>query len=108
MSIDPIVMQLSSRKWKARLLLLACLLTGSLLAMGAKDVTDELRLRPAFQTQMRHCLTAWNQAIVMEFPASQRPRWQRVLERHPELLLDACALQELPASAAVPGGTRHP
>ena len=79
------------RRWRLRFVACLLLAVAGLLAVGAKDVTDELLQRPRHRQLVGQEQRAWSRAIVMDVPGGQLPEWQAHAAREAQLILRSSA-----------------
>jgi len=90
-----------SERWRTRFVLCLAVVVLGVLAVGAKDVTIELRHRQA-RDRFGVAARTWSDTLLLERPVEERKEWEAVLADRPELLLQACAVTR-PVDPAVTG-----
>ena len=79
------------RQWKLRFVVCLLLAVAGLLAVGAKDVTDELLERPRHRQLVSQCQRAWSRGLILEVPGGHGPQWQKLAAQEAQLILHSCA-----------------
>lgn len=79
------------RRWKLRFVVCLLLAVAGLLAVGAKDVTDELLQRPRQRQLVSRGQRAWSRALVTDVPGGHGPEWQTLAAWQAQLILRSCA-----------------
>ncbi len=71
----------------------AVLLITSILAVGAKNIADELSTRPLRQRETERKLGEWSRQMVSNLDSNQREQWQLLAEEDPHALIKACLIE---------------
>lgn len=76
---------------RGRLLTALFVVAFSLLVMGAKQVTQEIKDRPRRSFDQHQEWREWSCNLLTTVPNGQRGDWKRVADENPLLLVQACA-----------------
>lgn len=82
-----------NRNMRRRLTIAGALVALSFLAVGASEVTRELRARPLRNQKINHCWQEWACVLVNDVPGGYGREWQQLARTEPELVLRACAVE---------------
>ncbi len=81
----------TSGRWPRRLEVIVLLAVFILVALGAKDVTRQVRRRPQSWARIRNAVRPWCEQICEEVSPEARIGLRRIARSHPEWLLQAGA-----------------
>ena len=78
-------------RWRHRFAVCLVLGSGAMLLTGAREVTSELRHRPAVRRTATAEIVALGRHLTRDVYRGDPAAWQRLAEQHPVLLLQACS-----------------
>ena len=89
MSIEPYV-----ERWRRRFLFCLALSVAGLLLTGAKEITRELRQRPAHLQTVQERMANWAHTLAWESPDAQHDEWSNLVAESPEVLIRVCSRRD--------------
>ncbi len=83
-------MNLRINSWRRHLWIPALVTIVSILAVGARNIADELSSRPVRQRQTENKMREWSHRIVDHIDDQHGDQWRRLAELEPHVLIQAC------------------
>lgn len=69
-----------------------CLMVTTVLAVGARDIAEELSTRPLRRETTQRKIQEWSRDIVTNMDSARREQWRELAENQPKALLQACII----------------
>ncbi len=82
-------MNLQPRSWRRYIWVPVVLMALSVLAVGARDIADELSNRTSRQRTTERRIQQWSRHVILHVE-EERDQWQEVAEEQPENLIRTC------------------